>query len=343
MKKLMIAAATAAVGAGVYAASLDAQVYDVNLTVKSTTCKEIKYTKTIATLEGEHYSDVKGEKLAVRKQASTKIAGVIWGCECETIADPAWRLYNNGTTIGGYLFWNVGGEHLFNIFTTSFRWAVLNRIDTGDKAEGVWLLTNSDADNTVAFLGAGFGKVSGLTCRTVVKSMSGNFAGFLLAGSDAGGCKFCGGNTCDAWQVCPCTDADGVYDLKLTAAYGTWKIKYNSSASKKLKKTGLITKAYNFKKAGDTATIFAKVEKAAAKGLLATDDEDSYWEDGKGIFDFEDSFDGEFGEKIDAARVGAVAYESADGEADGEEPDTFDGENAVVKLLLDLEDEEDAS
>lgn len=323
MKKLMIAAATAAIGAGVYAASLDAQVYDVNLTVKSTTCKEIKYTKTIATLEGESYSDVKGEKLAVRKQASTKIAGVIWGCECETIANPAWRLYNNGKTVGGYLFWNVGGESCFNIYTTSFGWAVFNRIDTGDKAEGVWLLANRDAENTVAFLGAGFGKTSGTTCRTVLKSMSGNFAGFLLAGSDAGGCKFCGGNVCDAWQVCPCTDV--IYDTELTAAYGSWKIKYNKSASQKLKKTGLITKSYNFKKAGNTADLFAKVEAAVANGAFAAatdDDADGYWEYGEGTLD-------EFGEIIDAADVAVLAY----GE-DAEEPEEYDGDNCLVTSLL---------
>lgn len=331
MKKLMIAAATAAIGAGVYAAQLDAQVYDVNLTVKSTACKEIKYTKTIATLEGIDYSDVKGEKLSVRKQASTKIAGVIWGCECETIANPAWRLYNGGKTVGGYLFWNVGGEHPFNIFTTAFKWAVFNRIDNGDKAEGVWALVNQDIDNTVGFLGAGFGKVSGTTCRTVLSSMSGNFAGFLLAGSDASGCAFCGGVDCTAWQVCPCTGV--TYDLDLTAAYGSWKIKYNKSASKKLRKTGKITQSYNFKKAGDTATIFAKVEKAADKGLLDTDDAD-YWDDGEGVID-------EFGVEIDVADVGAVAYESQEGAADGVEPETYaEDDNILVGALLSIAEAE---
>jgi len=335
MKKLMIAAVTAAVGAGVYAASLDAQVYDVNLTVKSTECKDSKYTKTIATLEGEDYKDVKGNELSVRKQASTKIAGVIWGCECETIANPAWRLYNNGTTVGGYLFWNVGGETCFNIFTTTFKWAVFNRIDNGEKAEGVWALVNQDIDNTVGFLGAGFGKVSGLTCRTVLSNMSGNFAGFLLAGSDAAGCKFCGGVDCTAWQVCPCTGV-GVYDLSLTAAYGSWKIKYNKSASKKLRKTGLITKSYNFKKAGNTAALFAKVEKAAANGKLGTlatdDDDEDYWDEGEGTH-------GEIGVEISASDVGEVAYETAEGLADGEGPETYDGDNTLVDALLSIAEE----
>lgn len=340
MKKLMIAAATVAIGAGVYAATaLDAQVYDVNLTVKSTACKDAKYTKTIALLEGWDYKDVKGEEISVRKQATTKIAGVIWGCECETIANPAWRLYNfkNGhyNTIGGYLFWNVGGEHPFNIFTTAFAWAVFNRIDNGDKAEGVWALVNQDVDNTVGFLGAGFGKVSGTTCRTVLSSMSGNFAGFLLAGSDAAGCAFCGGMDCTAWQVCPCTGV--YYDLDLTAAYGSWKIKYNKSASKKLRKNGRITESYNFKKAGDTAEIFAKVERAVARGDFGAtdDDDDEYWDDGYGVID-------EFGEPVDVDDVGAVAYESKEGEADGEAPDTYEGDNILVEALLSIA-EADAS
>ena len=332
----MIAASAVAMGTGAFAANsaqLDAQVYDVNLTVKSTACREIKYTRTIATLEGLDYADVRKEKLSVRRQASTKIAGVIWGCECETIANPAWRLYNvasDGThrTIGGYLFWNVGGEHPFNVFTTTFKWAVFNRIDNGDKAEGVWALANADIDNTVAFLGAGFGKVTGTNCRTVLSSMNGNFAGFLLAGSDASGCAFCGGQPCTAWQVCPCTYA--YYDLSLTAAYGSWKIKYNKSASQKLRRNGKITQSYNFKKAGDTATIFAKVERAVEKGLLgSTDDDDiDYWDD--------DDYGFEFGEEIDAADVGAVAYESKEGEADGEEPDTYEGDNILVEALLSI-------
>jgi hypothetical protein len=323
MKKLMIVAAAAAISAGATAAELDAQVYDVNLTVKSTTCKEVKVSKTIATLWGEDYADVKGETVATRKQASTKIAGVIWGCECETIADPAWRLYNGGKTIGGYLFWNVGGENAFNIFTTTFAWAVFNRIDNGDKVEGAWVLLNRDADNTLAFLGAGFGKVKGTDCRLTLTSMNGNFAGFILAGSDAGGCAFCGSVGCEAWAVCPCTTV--AYDTDLTVAYGTWKIKYNKSASQKLRKTGKITSSYNFKKAGDAATIMAKVENAAAKGTLTAGD---YWDDGDPALSFE------FGEKIEAADVGAVAYETEAGAADGEAPDEYEGESGIVEALL---------
>jgi hypothetical protein len=338
MKKLMIAVAAIAVGVTAQAKSaknLDAQVYDFSATVKSTACKEVKVTKTIATLEGVDYATVKGQKIATRKQASTKIAGVIWGCECETIANPQWRLYNGGSTIGGYLFWNASAKEVFNIFTTTFAWAVFNRIDDGNKAEGVWALVNNDARNVVGFLGAGFGKVSGTNCRTILSSMSGNFAGFLLAGSDASGCKFCGGIACDAWQICPCTPA--FYDTDLTAAYGSWKIKYNKTASNKLRKTGLITESYSFKKAGDAEILLLKVEAAAAAGTLATDAD--LWDAYNALHeeDEEEGWDGEeFGEQVTKEQVGAKAY--AVGDDDAEAPETYDGENKLVEVLLSLAD-----
>jgi len=332
MKKLMIAAATAAVGAGVYAAALDAQVYDFSLTVKSTACKEIKYTRTIAALEGADYKEVKGEKLSVRKQGTTKVAGVIWGCDCETIADPQWRTYNNGTTVGGYLFWNVGSDTPFSIYTTTFAWAVFNRIDTGDKAEGVWGLVNTDADNVVGFFGAGFGKVSGTgeaNCRVVLSSMSGNFAGFILAGSDAAGCRFCGGTSCTAWQICANCVVRNPYDLDMTAAYGSWKIKYNKSASKKLRSTGRLTQSYKFSKAGNSKELLAKVENAAAKGLLASDDYDDDEE-----FDWEEYA----GNVIEKDAVGDVAYGTYDAESGeyvaGEKPEEYDGDSILIGAIL---------
>jgi len=326
----MIAAAAAAISAGVSAATLDAQVYDVTLTAKTTACKEIKYTKTIATLEGEHWEDVKGDTISVRKQATTKIAGVIWGCECETFADPAWRLYNNGKTVGGYVFWNVTGKEMFRIAKTSFAWAVFNRIDKGEKVEGAWALSK---DPTLGFLGAGFGSVKGLDCRATLTSMSGSFAGFILAGDNAGGCAFCGATDCDAWQVCPCiANGANVYPLGYTVAYGTWKIKYNKSASKKLRKTGRITQSYNFKNAGDTEARLTKVEDAAANGTLvvgigaeASEDED-LWNDGVGEHD-------EWGElisKYDADMAAYGVYNS-------------DSEEWEYPAGYDLDDDEDAA
>jgi hypothetical protein len=352
MKKLMIAAAAIAAGAGVYAATLDAQVYDFSLTAKTTACKDIKYTKTIARLQNEVYSDVKKEQIAVRKPATTKIAGVIWGCDCETIADPQWRLYRGGKTVGGYLFWNVGAEEPFNIFSTTFGWAALNRIYKGDGAEGAWVLSNWDAENVVGLLGAGQGKVKGYgtywtgtqwagDCKVILSSMSGNFAGFLLANSEAAGCHFCGG-ACTAWQLCRFC-APNLLDPDLTAAYGSWKIKYNSSASKKLRKTGLITSSYSFKKAGNSAELMKKVEAAAKKGELAAAATDDDWDDDDDDYDYEDSDWAKkyAGEVIAAADVGAKAY--AEGETDGEAPEAYDGsDNLFVLAILGLE-EDDAS
>ena len=331
MKKLMIVAAAAAISAGATAASLDAQAYDVTLTVKSTACREIKYSKTIAELEGVDYKDVKGDKIATRKQASTKIVGVIWGCDCETIANPKWRKYNGGKTVGGYLFWNPNASEVFNIRTTTFLWAVLNRIDNGQKAEGVWALVNSDAENTVGFMGAGFGKVKDPgDCRITLTSMSGSFAGFILGRGAANGCKLCGGDDdCNTWQLCVgCQNV--VYPTDLAAAYGSWKIKYNKSVSKKLRSTGLITESYKFKSSSGAAeTLMQKVEAAAAAGNLATDDDDN-------------EFGFEYGEEIAAADVADIAYADADGNVP--EVDEYDGDNVLVSVILSLaENAQDAS
>lgn len=271
MKKLMIAAAAVAVGAGTYAANLDAQVYDFSMTMKTTTCKEVKYTKTIATLEGEDWDDVKKDKITVRKQASMKIVGVIWGCDCPTWVTPGWALYNGGSTVGGYLFWNQTTQTLLNPRRMRFDWAILNRIDDGKKVEGVWKLWNKKV-NTMRLVGAGFGKVSGSlnTCLITLTSMSGSFAGYSIAGL-ADNCRFCGGNNaCTAWQVCICALRNW---HPSTAAYGSWKIKYNKSASKNLRKYGRLTESYKFKKAGKTQERLAWLEEHP-EVLASTDEED---------------------------------------------------------------------
>ncbi len=357
MKKLMIAAAAAvAVSAGVYAkTALDAQVYDFTLTVKTTACKQIKVTKSIAKLELTDYSEVKKQTIDVRKPATTKIVGVIWGCDCITIADPAWRTYGrNNTSIGGYLFWNPGTEDPFNVFSTDFGWAALNRIYKGDTAEGVWRLTNWDADNVVGLIGAGQGKVKGSglylaasgafvgDCRVVLSSRSGNVGGFLLWKSAGAGCAFCGG-ACAAWQFCRGCDLGAsatLLDLDLTAAYGSWKIKYNSSASKKLRKTGYITESYSFKKAkaGDgTVAGMKRVEAAAKRGDFAGG---SLLEDFIGDEEDEDE-EAVWSEPIDPATVGAVYYSSGsgDGAVEGEPPAMYEGTNPIVLELLGLDDD----
>ena len=78
MKKLMIAAAAAAMVGGASAAEpLDAQVYDFTATVKTSECSGKSYTDVCA-----------GKSVLYRIQKTKKLYGKFWGCHCEVIADP---------------------------------------------------------------------------------------------------------------------------------------------------------------------------------------------------------------------------------------------------------------
>ena len=274
MKKLMIlgAIAAATVGYGAEASYL-AQVYDATLTVKTGVCKEGKATaatvKYYESVYGKDNSPLEAkEEAGFRKQATIKIAGVFWGCECETIADPRWRRYRPvnglGRNLGGYAFWNQTSDTYYVIPNTVFGWACLNRIGNDFKTvEGTWVLANNVDPQALYLMGAGFGKasVAANTCRSIISTISGSFAGFRMPGTDdlVGSCPYCGIDGCSVEPFC---DRCGgwIENLDLTAAYGTWSIKFNSSASNKLKKNMSITKSYKFKKAGDLAAVLARME-----------------------------------------------------------------------------------
>lgn len=268
MKKLMVAVATAAmIGA---ASASDAQVYDMTLTVKTTQCKETKVSQALEDyLNNDANSSAttwgnKGDVIGLRKQATRKMAGVIWGCDCETIAYPEWRTYRqNKKTVGGYVFWDLATKEHFYIPRTRFFWAVLNRIDAMNKIEGSWILANRVGDTAFWFAGAGFGSVKGADCGSYITSMSGNFAGFRKPTGGTADCIFCD-DIEDCLAETFCYDCSlNAETTELTAAYGTWKLKYNKAASKKLSKTGRITKSYSsnsFKKIADLVDILELIE-----------------------------------------------------------------------------------
>jgi len=302
MKKLMILAA-AAVMAGTVSAA-EAQVYDAALTVKTTTCKNGKYTKALVnfpTTGANAFGYNAGDRVQFRKQATRKIAGVFWGCDCETIADPKWRVYTNvsakrnSKTVGGYAFWDATKSPYipFSIPYVTFEWLVLNRIDQMKTVEGTWVLRDNAQNEALFLVGAGFGTVNNAknsTCEDYIKSISGNFAGFLqYASGDEYGCVFCGVTDylCLVAPFCWCVAADTTY---LTAAYGTWTIKYNATSVKTLSnatsKQPYITdvKAYKAKAftGGNPSVVEAlDAEKTAVlnaeKAAAAGGDEDLSW------------------------------------------------------------------
>lgn len=277
MKKLMIVGAMAAASVAFGAeASYWAQVYDAALTMKTGVCKAGKATAaTVKYYEaylGTGNAPVeKGEEMGFRKQSSRKISGLFWGCECETIAFPAWRRYSprptaggNGRFLGGYAFWDQAANTYFVLPNTVFGWGILNRINNDFKTvEGAWVLANNVNPQALYLMGAGFGKasVAARPCRSIISKMSGSFAGFRFPGTDdlTGTCIYCGIDDCNVRPFCEACFF-WTSNTRLTAAYGTWSIKFNAKAAKKLAGKGRITQSYTFKKAGNLAEVLAWME-----------------------------------------------------------------------------------
>ena len=275
MKKLMITAASAAMVGSAFAIN-EAQVYDFTATIKTGVCQETKVSKKLAsyfntrrffpsTQAGIWAS---GDEIGIRKQKSQKLAGVIWGCDCETVADPKWGPVRLGSPyLRGYMFWNQSARTsddvngmlytpwtFFNRYTT-FRWTVLNRIDQMTKCEGAFSLTCRFPNQMLFIQGAGFGTVKNTGCDTVISSISGNIAGFTVPAANTFGCVYCSASGCVTAPICDtCWEAN---TTALSVATGTWKLKYNSSVTRRLRTTPYISQVYNFGNKSGYARQFA--------------------------------------------------------------------------------------
>mgnify|MGYP007070192386 CR=1 FL=1 len=146
----------------------------------------------------------------------------------------------------------------------------MNRIGKkADEIEMAWTLTvvpGEDDDGGASdgeLRGAGFGKISDSfaydddgeflnACDSIVKSAKGGVAGTIPApgGIDNNAyCLLCGDPTyygCEVWPFCNECD-DSKFDDSVTAAYGTWTLKYNSKVARVLStKDPRISQAYKF-------------------------------------------------------------------------------------------------
>jgi hypothetical protein len=323
MKKLMVAAAAAAMIGGAYA--MDAQVYDFSASLKTTACKETKVSSALAKyFNTRSYKDLelyeKGDKIGLRKQASRKLVGVIWGCDCPTlITPPAWSVYND-KTLGGYMFWDQSVDDYFRVRKTSFSWNVLNRIDAMTKCEGSFTLRNWAQGQSLFLVGAGFGTVKGRDCSTYVKSMNGSLVGYREPNEgDTIGCVFCDVNGCVVDPICDvCFVGElGVYNPDVTIAYGTWKIKFNSSVAKKLATKGRLSQVYKFKKAGNAKDVLAFLETYVPGNSIAKDADD--YEEGEEMID-ED-------EEIERIEDGDTLVDTAEANYEGSLPTYIEAED----------------
>ena len=249
MKKLIIAAAVAAMGAGAFAApaSTGEQAYTMTLTIKTTYGAYGRYADTL--LDCEEVTTG-----YFRKQCTEKLAGLIWGCWCDTIAAPA------PGDFSGYVFWNVTRRYQY-VPNQKFEWkaldkSILNRISNNGKVvEGLWSLelTKPAVGNTAEYVdyslvGAGFGKVGGgrilsdTKSSVWISSMSGYCAGWHVYDcSVTGHCGEADTNGVAYWPLCLCGDVEDA-----TAAYGTWSLKFNTTVATRFARTGDIATAYNF-------------------------------------------------------------------------------------------------
>lgn len=240
MKKLMIAAAAAATAGSIFGAT--AQVYDMTITVKSTECKDNKKLyKNVCADDVQFY----------RAQATQKFYGKFWGCGCETLCAPV--VYGAPREDKSFVFWGADGA----FHDAKIDWSVLQLVGkNGTNVEGAFnleLYTCEDgtvaADPDFTLAGAGYGTASVVACgdeNNYVKSMSGSVVGVanVAALADVTGCKYCGDVVdCNVWDYCDCVAADN----DVSAAFGTFTLKYNASQAKALAKGKWIDEANKFK------------------------------------------------------------------------------------------------
>jgi len=277
MKKLIIAATLAATAAQLCVAETsekEAQVYDIKVTVKTTAAKSGK----LSSKKNPFVEDT--GTIIYRTQGSQTWTGVLWGCDCETLLG-AWRTVGDGSeVVEGVVIWNSKKPYQV-VFLDDMKWRVLNAIEAGGgEVEAAWTIGDS-SDESNAFLSfAGFGKLDvdkKFECRSVIKSLSGNVAGWMPAPKSVtqgnpGVCTFCSGlvgmtpdteDSAVGWDFCPC---ETIGDLEFTAVSGTWTLKYNKSLSKKLTDKSSILDVYNKFPANVKTAVAEKIAEVSGKG-----------------------------------------------------------------------------
>lgn len=239
MKKLMIAAAAAAMVGGAYAGCEDpvtpedpncAAVYNMTVSLKTLNAKSKKYVNK------QECDDPETGVNCYLVSGTRKYAGVIASCECECedttiVTEP--KVY----------FWGVSEKAPY----ADAEIALANAIRFGgatDKAAKKVAATVTIASDPIALTGAGFGSYNAKIGR--VATISGYITGLVNAPECPVKCD--DPLTAYGFSVCDSTQVDG---LVTVPAYGTWSVKYNASASKKYAanstyvETKMLPKYYN--------------------------------------------------------------------------------------------------
>jgi hypothetical protein len=238
MKKLMIAAAAAAMVSGVYAGNCEpdattpksgALVYSFKMNVKTTKGVAGSTTKDTST---QCQPGSSTSCSVIREKDSTVIQGYIYDCAltCDTIS--------TGTVIA----WD--SKRKVNLDSPAFTTTFINVMGKKQTvAEWAWTFAGkAEYDETrsqeYALTGAGYGTYD--TKNDRYTSFSGNFAGTATASYDlktmASTKVTC---ACDPSQIWKCAALNELAASD-TVAFGTWTAKYDASASKKYFNNGTL-------------------------------------------------------------------------------------------------------
>jgi len=247
MKKIMIAAAVAALGAAAFAdcaPNPDVWVYTWKFTGKTTTGKPAtEAAVNPCQPNGNNGTSTCGK--AYRVPASLKIQGYTYACPAKYCSDGD----NAGDSLGFETAFTEPNEvfYMTKPYKASFFGGVTTEIahiigKSKKQAEimGLASLTEDVEYSTFELVYAGFGKINS---SKRVTSASGNFAGTLSQPWAIG--KKNGKDYCDPAGYWSCESITTLL-CGPSIAYGKWSAKYNSSASKKFKKDGTTVKMPNW-------------------------------------------------------------------------------------------------
>lgn len=255
MKKIMIAAAVAAIGYGAFGAtacspcstgsnacapSPQSWVYKWQFKGKTTTGKKAK-----AVVTGSVCNPQKQDaSCTIRVPASLKIQGYTWTCSTELCAkdDVGNLAFESAFTECSEVFWQTKPYKASFYGGVTIEFAhLIGKKKNKVEVLGLASLTDDEEGATYDLVFAGFGKVK----SKLVKKVSGNFAGSLsqpwVVKKSKSKCSAC--SACNTESSCV---RAGYWDCETltlickgpSIAYGKWSAKYMKSASSKYFKDG---------------------------------------------------------------------------------------------------------
>ena len=263
MKKLMIAAAAAAMVGGAFANLCDDEpaetaacaVYNVKFTLKTLDAKLVKIKGTTGDC-----GSTDGQNCVYLDNATRTIDGIIWDCDasCGTLNTDAMKVAlweaKSKTGIGDRLTLVDSGEVDSNdnpimvYEAADLPFGLINRYgNKAQKVQAAWeladlpLCSGTNEFGTVTLAATGFGMFDAK--KELVKSISGNAVGMFTEPLTR---KYTGCGDPMIADLCTefsnwCDDGEAADTL---VASGTWSVKYNASLSKGKKRLSQIVPTY---------------------------------------------------------------------------------------------------